>query len=122
MRAKRIASHWVKSCAFTLNGMLTSTHLNVLPLISYSILLSMDWLLIHGSKADCHDKPIEFLDYAGENKIKLTIRTSLLSSWMRLEKIKYCREREAYISEIGYNYARKTQQQERMFIVFNAYF
>jgi len=34
--------HWVRSCAFELNCMPTITHLNVLPLGSYSMILGMD--------------------------------------------------------------------------------
>jgi len=41
---------WVRASAFDLNGMPTATHLNVLPLGSYSMLLGMDWLYIHRTK------------------------------------------------------------------------
>lgn len=39
---KKRFHHWVRTYAFELNGMPTSTHLNVLPLGSYSMLLCMD--------------------------------------------------------------------------------
>ena len=32
MGTKKRVHHWVRACAFDLNGMLTTTHLNVLPL------------------------------------------------------------------------------------------
>jgi len=64
---KRRVHNWVKSCAFELNGMLTTTNLNLLPLGSYSMLLGMDWMLIHMTKVDFYDKAIEFLDDDGEN-------------------------------------------------------
>jgi len=39
---KKQVHHWVRACAFDLNGMPTSTHLNVLTLGSYGMLLGMD--------------------------------------------------------------------------------
>jgi len=47
----------------------TSTHLIVLPLGSYSMLLGMDWLYVHRTKVDCYDKAIECLDDNGEKRI-----------------------------------------------------
>jgi len=49
----KIVHHCVRACAFELNGISTSTHLNVLPLQSYNILLGMDWLYLHRTKVDC---------------------------------------------------------------------
>ena len=39
---KKRVNHWVRACAFELNGMPRSTHLNILLLGSYSMLLGMD--------------------------------------------------------------------------------
>jgi len=39
---KKRVHHWVRACAFDLNGMPTEAHLNVLPLGSYNMLLGMD--------------------------------------------------------------------------------
>jgi len=39
---KKRVHHWVRSFAFDLNSMHTTTHLNVLSLGSYNILLGMD--------------------------------------------------------------------------------
>ncbi len=55
----------MSSCAFEINGVSTSIHLNVLPLGSYSILLGMDLLFIHRNKVDCYAKTIECLDDDG---------------------------------------------------------
>ena len=66
---KRRVNHWVKSCAFQLNGMPTRTHLNVLPLGAYKILLGMDLMFIHMTKVDYYAKAIEFIDDDGENII-----------------------------------------------------
>ncbi len=59
---KKRVHHWVRVCAFELNGMPTTTHLNVLPLGSYSMLLGMDWMYLHRTKVDLFDKDIECVD------------------------------------------------------------
>ena len=59
----------MRSCAFDLNGMSTSIHLNVLPLGSYNMPLGMEWLFIHRTKVDCYDKAIQGLDDDGERRI-----------------------------------------------------
>jgi len=61
--------HWVRSCAIELNGMATSTHLNILPLGSYGFLLGIDWLFIHNTKVDLYDRAMECLDDDGERRI-----------------------------------------------------
>jgi len=66
---KKRVHHWVKAYAFELNGMLTLTHLNVLPLGSYCVLLVMDWLYFHRTMVDCYEKSIECLDDNGEQRI-----------------------------------------------------
>lgn len=66
---KKRVHHWVRDFAFELNGMPKSTHLNVLPLQSYNILLGMDWLFIHRTKVDFYDKVIEFLNDDGERRM-----------------------------------------------------
>ena len=66
---KKIVHRSVRACAFELNGMLTSPHLNVLPLGSYGIILGMHWLFTHKTKVDCYEKDIECLDDDGEKKI-----------------------------------------------------
>ena len=39
---KKRVHHQVRACTFELNGIATTTHLNVLPLESYSMILGMD--------------------------------------------------------------------------------
>ena len=56
---KKRVHHWVRAYAFDLNGMSTSTHLNVFSLGSYNMLLGMDWLYLHRTKVDCYEKSIE---------------------------------------------------------------
>jgi len=66
---KKRVHHWVRSCAFELNGMSTSTHLNVLHLGSYNMMLGMDWLYIHMTKVDYYHKDIERINDDGERRI-----------------------------------------------------
>eukprot|EP00253_Pinus_taeda_P032681 PITA_32681 len=66
---KKQVHHWVRVCAFYFNGMPTTTHLNVLLLGSYSVLLDMAWLYLHRTKVDCYDKSIECLDDNGELRV-----------------------------------------------------
>ena len=66
---KKRAHPWVRACALELNGMYTSTHLNVLPLGLYSMILGMDQIYIHRTKMDCYNKAIECLDNNGEDRI-----------------------------------------------------
>jgi len=47
----------------------TSTHLNVLPLESYNMLLGMGRLYLDRTKVDCYDKAIECLDENGERRV-----------------------------------------------------
>ena len=45
-----------------MNCIPTSTHINVLPLVSYNMILGMDWLSTHRTKVDFYEKAIEFPD------------------------------------------------------------
>ena len=47
----------------------TSTHLNVLPLGSYNMILGMEWLDLHRTKVDFYKNVIECLDDDGEKRI-----------------------------------------------------
>ncbi len=66
---KKQFHHWVRASTFYLNGMLTATHLNVLLLESYSVLLGIDWFHLHRTKVDCYDRSIECLDDNGEQRV-----------------------------------------------------
>eukprot|EP00253_Pinus_taeda_P011025 PITA_11025 len=68
-RTKKRVHHWVTAFSFELNAMHTSTHLNVLPLGLYNIILGMDWLYLDRTKVDFYEKAIECLDDEGEKKI-----------------------------------------------------
>ena len=66
---KKRVHHWVRACAFELNGISTLAHMNALPLGSYNILLGMDWLYLHRTKVNCYDKSIECLDDNDEQRV-----------------------------------------------------
>lgn len=44
------------------------THLKVLPLGAYDLLLGMDWLYLHWTKVDYYEKEIKCLDEKGRKK------------------------------------------------------
>jgi len=66
---KKRVHHWVRACAFDLNCMPTTTHLNGLSLGSYNVLLGMGWLYLHRTKVGCYDKAIECVDENGEPRV-----------------------------------------------------
>eukprot|EP00253_Pinus_taeda_P028560 PITA_28560 len=66
---KKTIHHWVRVCAFELNVIPTSAHLNVLPFGSYGMLLDMDWLFTDRNKLDCYENAIECLDGHGDKRI-----------------------------------------------------
>ena len=68
-RYKEAIHHWLRACAFELNGMLATTHLNVLPLGLYNMILGMDWIYIHRTKVDCFDKAIKCVDDNWESRV-----------------------------------------------------
>jgi len=72
---KKRVNYWLRTYAFELNGMPTTTHLNVLQLGSYSMILGIDWLYLHKTKVD--------------------FSTWLLSVWMIVGKRGLCRERRS---------------------------
>lgn len=69
IRKRRKVSQWMKSCAFELQHMPTTTHLNLLPLSVYAMLLSMDWIYKNNTKVDCFEKEIKCLDEHGKRII-----------------------------------------------------
>lgn len=62
---KKRFQHWVRYCAFDLNGMPTSVHLNVLPLGSCKMILGKEYMFTHWTNVDFYDKAIECLDDDG---------------------------------------------------------
>jgi hypothetical protein len=53
---KRRTHDMVRGCSINLNGMNTSTALNIIPLGSYDVLIGMDWLDKHHVVLDFHNK------------------------------------------------------------------
>ena len=67
---KRKVSEIVKECEVKLNGFLTKVNLNILPLGSYNVLISMDWLEEHHVMLNCLHKSILYTDGLG-NEVKV---------------------------------------------------
>jgi hypothetical protein len=94
----------VKSCPMDMNGMNTREYLNILPLGSYDCLIGMDWLDLHNSILDCHNKAFTFFDEEGNLRMvqgiprEVTIRE--IAS-LRLKKFyrKGCQIFEAHMKE-----------------------
>jgi hypothetical protein len=59
----------VISCSISLNGVDTSTNLNIILLGSYDVLIHMDWLDKHIVVLDCHNKTFTCLDGNGKKII-----------------------------------------------------
>lgn len=47
----------------------TTTHLNVMSLVSYNMLLGMDWLYLHKTKVDYYNKYIKCVDNNGKPRV-----------------------------------------------------
>jgi hypothetical protein len=63
---KRRIHEMVRSCSRSLNGVNTSTDLNIIPLGSYDILIGMDWLDKHHDVLDFHKNSFTCLDGNGK--------------------------------------------------------
>ena len=58
----------VRSCSISLNGMNTSTDLNIIPLGSYDVLIGMDWQDKHHIVLDFHNNTFTCLDRNGKQR------------------------------------------------------
>ena len=63
-------SEIVKECEVNRNGFLTEVNLNILPLGSYDVLISMNWMEQHHVMLDCFQKSILCTDSQG-NQVKV---------------------------------------------------
>jgi hypothetical protein len=59
----------VEACSIELDGLQTTRVLNILPLGSYDVLLSMDLLATHEAKLNCYEKNLECEDEKGNARI-----------------------------------------------------
>lgn len=64
-REKRRVMSKLKSCPIEIGGQPVTVDLNVLPLVSYDILIDMDWLDTHWSIINCKTKTISYMDELG---------------------------------------------------------
>ena len=66
---KKRFHHFIRSYEFEMNYMPMSSHLNLIPLGSYSMLMGMDWFYLDKRKVDCYGKAIECLNDNWEKRI-----------------------------------------------------
>ena len=64
--AKRKVTSFVKNCVVTMDQFETFVKLNVLPLGSYDILISMDWLEQHSVILNCYEKTFTCINKDGK--------------------------------------------------------
>ena len=55
---KRKVSEVVEKFPLVMNGLVTCVDMNVLPLMSYDVLIGMDWLETQQVKIDCYNKTL----------------------------------------------------------------
>jgi hypothetical protein len=90
---KRKVTEVILACQFIMSGLPTQATLNILPLGSYYLLISMDWLASQKTKLECYNKTLECND---EERRKLTLKGIQNHVSMRqistLQVKKYCRK------------------------------
>ena len=79
----------VEKCSLVMNGLVTCVDLNVLPLVSYDVLIGMDWLEAHRVKIDCYNNTFECMDEEGNPVVMKVILVRQVSA-MQLKK--FCRK------------------------------
>jgi hypothetical protein len=90
---KRKVVEAVPSCQLMLGEFLTQTTLNVLPLGSYDLFISMDWLAAHKAKLDCYYKTLECVSEEGKRITLQGIRKPVsVRQISALQMRKYCRK------------------------------
>eukprot|EP00253_Pinus_taeda_P025293 PITA_25293 len=102
--AKRQVTAKVNDCSFTIADQPVTADLNVLPLGSYDILISMDWLEKHWSLVDCKTKIIYYRDQQGNRKemqgIKQPVQVRPITANQLIKCIrKGC---QVYAIQVGY--------------------
>ena len=88
---KQEVSEIVKDCEINLNGFPMKVNLDILPLGSYDILITMDWLEQHHVMLDCLHKSILYTESQGNqvniqgipNKVQCKTNIFLTSKEMR---------------------------------------
>jgi predicted aspartyl protease len=89
---KRKVTKVIKSCQITMNGFPTKSTLKGLPLLSYEMLIGMDWLESHKSRLDHYNKTLECEDDKGKKKTLQGIKKNVLVRQIStLQMKKYCK-------------------------------
>jgi hypothetical protein len=67
---KRKLAEVIPAYQFIMDGFPTQATLNILPLVSYDLLIGMDWLVSYKTKLECYHKTLECVNEGG---IKITL-------------------------------------------------
>jgi hypothetical protein len=90
---KRKVVEAIPACQLMLGDFPTQATLNVLPLVSYDLLVGMDWLAAHKAKLDCYHKTLECVSEGGKRITLQGIRKPVSMRQMStLQMRKYCRK------------------------------
>jgi hypothetical protein len=63
---KRKISEIAKGFSLDMNGVIIIVDLNIILVVSYNVLIQMDWLNVHYVILDCHNKTFTCLDEEGK--------------------------------------------------------
>jgi hypothetical protein len=90
---KRKVVEAIPACQLMLGDFPTQATLNVLPLVSYDLLVGMDWLAAHKAKLDCYHKTLECVSEGGKRITLQGIRKPVsVRQISALQMRKYCRK------------------------------
>jgi hypothetical protein len=90
---KRKVEEVIPSCQFIMGGFPTQATLNILPLGSYDLLISMDWLVAYKNKLDCYHKTLECVNEEGRKMTLQGIQNLVsLRQISALQMKRYCRK------------------------------
>ena len=62
---RRKITSMVKYCQFSMEGLKDKSDLDIIPMVSYDLLLGMDWLLSHHATLDYRSKTVTCQDEDG---------------------------------------------------------
>eukprot|EP00253_Pinus_taeda_P012142 PITA_12142 len=102
--AKRRVTAKINDCSFTIADQPITADLNILPLGSYDILISMDWVEKHWSLVDCKTKVIYYRDQQGNSKEMQGIRRPVQVRPITANQLVKCVRKgcQVYAIQVGY--------------------
>eukprot|EP00253_Pinus_taeda_P006262 PITA_06262 len=102
--AERRVTAKINDCSFTIADQPITADLNILPLGSYDILISMDWLEKHWSLVDCKTKIIYYRDQQGNSKEMQGIKQPVQVRPITTNQLVKCVRKgcQVYAIQVGY--------------------